>query len=264
MHATQYSLMMDPAQPFTPAYRDNVASTILRWASTDDRVIPAAIVGSMATGPGDRWSDLDLSFAVDIHIPVVQVLEDWSLKLATQFSAIKLFDLTVGQSIYRVFLLPSCLQLDLSFSPADQFGAIGPQFKLLFGTAVEKPQIPLPPAEDLLGYAIHHLLRARICIERGRVLQAEYWVNSARNYTLNFACLQHGFSAFHGRGFDQLPSNVRDQIPATFVHSLDRESLFAALSATVALLVDQSSTRAGFLDTVEPQLRLLASSWSIA
>jgi hypothetical protein len=50
-------------------------------------------------------------------------------------------------------------------------------------------------AEDLFGYAVHHLLRARFCIERGRLLQAEYWVSSARDYALNLACLMRGISA---------------------------------------------------------------------
>ncbi len=254
--------MDSAAQPFSPAYRDSVSSTVLEWASADNRIVAAAIVGSMATGPGDRWSDLDLSFAVASHVPIGDVLESWTAKLTAEFSASKLFDLPAGQSIYRVFLLPGCLQLDLSFSPADHFGAIGPQFRLLFGTAVEKPHIPAPRAADLFGYAVHHLVRARFCIERGRVLEAEYWVSSARDYALHLACLQRGLSASHGRGFDHLPSNVRDQIAATLVRSLDRDSLFSALSATVALLLDQSSAIPGFLDKVGPQLRLLTASWS--
>jgi hypothetical protein len=198
--------MDSAAQPFSSAYRDNVSSTVLEWASVDNRIVAGAIVGSMATGSGDRWSDLDLSFAVANHVPIGDVLEGWTAKLTTEFSAVKLFDLPVGQSIYRVFLLPGCLQFDLSFSPADTFGAIGPQFKLLFGTAVEKPHFPKPQAADLFGYAVHHLLRARFCIERGRVLQAEYWVSSARDYALHLACLQRGLSASHWpRFFNSIP-----------------------------------------------------------
>ena len=256
-------VLMDSSQPFSPEYRDTVASTVLKWASEDNRVVAGAIVGSMATGPGDRWSDLDLSFGIDNSVSVAGVLEDFTGQLNIEFSAAKLFDLPVGQSIYRVFLLPGCLQLDLSFSPADHFGAIGSHFKLLFGATVERPQIPLPRAENLFGYAVHHLLRARICIERGRLLQAEYWVSSARDYTLHLACLHCGLSTFHGRGFDQLPFNIRDQIPRTLVHAFDRDSLLSALCSTITLLLDQSSLLLGMevLHIVEPQLRMLASSW---
>jgi hypothetical protein len=253
---------MNSEQPFSPSYRDLVSSQVIEWASADQRIVAGAIVGSMAVGPGDRWSDLDLTFAVAEGGSVSQVLKDWSARLVTQFSANKLFDLPVGQSIYRVFLLPGCLQLDLSFSPTREFGAIGPNFKLLFGEAVQRPHYPPPQAENLFGYAVHHLIRARFCIERGRMLQAEYWVSAARDYALNLACLQHGLSAAYGRGFDQLPPDIRDEVSAALVCSLDAESLLSALSATVAILLRQSSSVCELAAAVEPQLRILRATWS--
>jgi len=252
---------MADTEPFLPAYRDQVSSRILEWASADKRIVAAAVVGSMAVGPGDRWSDLDLSFAVGNDCSVADVLQEWTSRLTLEVSACKLFDLPAGRSIYRVFLLPGCLQLDLSFTPAQDFGAIGPQFKLLFGSAVEKPHIPTPRAEDLFGYAVHHLLRARFCIERGRSLQAEYWVSSARDYALNLACLERGLPAAYGRGYDQLPAEVRAQARAALVCSLNRSSLLASLSATVAILLNEGSAVSEFLARVEPQLRILSATW---
>jgi hypothetical protein len=231
---------MSSAHPFSPAYRDKISAQILEWASADNRIVAAAVVGSMANGPGDRWSDLDLSFAVGEGFSVGTVLEDWTSTLATKFSAIKLFDLPVSLSTYRVLLLPGCLQVDISFTPASDFGAIGPSFKLLFGEAVEKRHLPPPRAEDLVGYAVHHLVRARFCIERGRLLQAEYWVSSARDYALNLACLVRGISASQGRGFDQLPLELQGQVPSALVGSIDRGSLLTALSATIDILLAQS------------------------
>lgn len=253
---------MNSAQPFSPAYRDGVSAQVIEWATADQRIICGAVVGSMALDPGDRWSDIDLTFGVAHGSSVSEVLEDFTKKLATVFSANKLFDLALNQSIYRVFLLPGCLQFDLSFTPANDFGAIGPHFKLLFGEAVQKPFHPLPQAEDLFGYAVHHLLRARFCIERGRLLQAEYWVSSARHYTLSLACLQRGLSPSYGRGFDQLPADIRDQVSSTLVGSLDSDSLRTALSATVSMLLTQSSRIPDIAAPVEPQLRMLTASWA--
>jgi hypothetical protein len=253
---------MSSAHPFSLAYRDRVFSRVLEWASADNRIVAGAVVGSMATGAGDRWSDLDLSFAVGQGSPVADVLENWTGKLVAEFSASRLFDLPTGLSIYRVFLLPGCLQFDLSFTPAHDFGAIGPHFKLLFGEAVEKPHFLPPQTEDLFGYAVHHLLRARFCIERDRLLQAEYWVSAARDYALNLACLQRGISASHGRGFDQLPPELRDQVSSALVRSLDRDALCAALSTTVDILLAQSSGVSGLAAKVEPQLRTLTASWA--
>jgi hypothetical protein len=254
---------MSSAHPFSPAYRDRVSARVIEWASTDHRIVAGAVVGSMAIGPGDRWSDLDLSFAVGKGFSVGPVLEDWTAKLLAEFSANKLFDLPAGQSIYRVLLLPGCLQFDLSLTPAPDFGAIGPNFKLLFGEAVEKPHFLPPRAEDLFGYAVHHLSRARFCIERGRMLQAEYWVSSARDYALNLACLVRGIAAAHGRGFDQLPLDVQQQVAIALVRSIDRESLLTALSRTVDILLAQSPFVPELASRLEPQLHTVAASWAI-
>ena len=159
--------------------------------------------------------------------------------------------------------MPGCLQFDLSFTPAPDFGAIGPHFKLLFGEAVEKPHFLPPRTEDLFGYAVHHLVRARFCIERGRLLQAEYWVSSARDYALNLACLVRGISASHGRGFDQLPSDLQGQVAAGLVRSIDRDSLLIALSVTIDILLAQSAGFPDLASNLEPQLRTLAASWAI-
>src|ERR1700716_2259319 len=113
--------------------RDRVHQRALEWAESDARVVAGAVVGSLAQRAGDQWSDLDLMFAVEDGVPVGEVLDQWSDRLAEEFDAVRLFDLPVGGAIYRVFLLAGCLQFDLSFSPAAQFGAIGPNFRLLFG-----------------------------------------------------------------------------------------------------------------------------------
>src|SRR5207245_6637289 len=109
-----------------------------------------------------------LTFAVKEGAPVQVVLDDWSERLAKEFDAVQLLDLPSACAIYRVFLLRGCLQFDLSFSPATQFGAIGPNFRLLFGTATEKLFIEPPSARELCGYAVHHAVRARVCTERSR------------------------------------------------------------------------------------------------
>src|SRR5438128_2421843 len=146
---------------FSICYRDRVRDRVLQLAASDARVVAGAVVGSLALGEGDRWSDLDLTFAVADGISIFEVLEDWTRTLCEEFDAAQLFDLPSGASIYRVFLLPGCLQFDLSFTPASEFGATSARFKLLFGSAVSKPYMQPPSARELFGYAVHHALRAR-------------------------------------------------------------------------------------------------------
>lgn len=147
--------------------RVRVRDRVLELAASDERVVAGAVVGSLAHDDGDRWSDLDLTFGVADDLPVMDVLIDWTRNLVDEFDAVHLFDLPSGATIYRVSLLPGCLQFDLSFTPASAFGAGGPKFRLLFGKAAEKPYARPPSAHELFGYAVHHALRARFCIERG-------------------------------------------------------------------------------------------------
>ena len=135
---------------YTIQDRDHVQKYVLHLADADPRVVAGAVVGSLALSEGDRWSDLDLTFAVADEFSMFEVLEDWTQDIVQEFSAAQLFDLPSGPSIYRVFLLPGCMQFDLSFTPASQFGAAGPKFRLLFGEAVKRP-FPKPPEAPVLS-----------------------------------------------------------------------------------------------------------------
>jgi len=246
---------------FSISDRDRIRERVLQMAESDARVVAGAVVGSLALSDGDRWSDLDLTFAVADDASVGDVLEDWSRSLTAEFEATHLFDLSAGPSIYRVFLLPGCLQFDLSFTPASKFGATGPKFKLLFGSAVEKPFPKTQSTDELFGYAVHHALRARFCIERGRYWQAEYWISGARDCALALACKRLGLPASNGRGFDDLPEDVKNVFSKTLVTALEREELLRVLGAVIEGLLSEKGEAEEMAAKVEPQLRELTSDW---
>ena len=246
---------------FSVQDRNRIREYVLQLAESDPRVVAGAMVGSLALGGGDRWSDLDLTFAVVDDVSLFDVLEDWTRKLIDEFDAVHLFDLPSGPSIYRVFLMPGCLQFDLSFTPASRFGATGPKFRLLFGRAVERPYASPPDAQELLGYAVHHLLRARFCIERGNYWQAEYWISSTRDNALSLACRRRGLPASHGKGFDDLPAEVREDFKSALVTALEPDELMRALRATIEGLLREAEEVRDFAQKVEPQLRELTVAW---
>ena len=246
---------------FTVKDRIRIRDRVLELAASDARGVAGAVVGSLALSAGDDWSDLDLTFAVADNIPVLDVLEDWTRSLVEEFDAIHLFDLPSGASIYRVFLLPGCLQFDLSFTPDSKFGATGPKFKLLFGSSVEKPYAQPPSAQELFGYAVHHALRARFCIERDRYWQAEYWISGVRDYALSLACRRRGLPASHGRGFDELPVDVCDFFKGALVTSLERDVLLRALGIAIEGLLRESDEAQELAAKVEPQLHQLTVAW---
>jgi hypothetical protein len=242
---------------FTVEERDRVRDRVLELASADPRVVAGAAVGALAEGGGDRWSDLDLTFGVAEGVGVGEVLADWSAELARELDAVYLFDLPRDSSIYRVFLLPGCLQLDLSFTPAPEFGARGPKFRLLFGSAVDSAHFPQPSPRDLFGLGVHHAVRAWFCIERGRLWQAEYWISELRDYALSLACLSRGLAPVEGRGLDQLPPEVLVSFDEALVRSVERDELLRALGRAVDGLLRESAEAADLAAKVEAQLREL-------
>jgi len=246
---------------FSAKDRDLVRDRVLQLAASDSRVVAGAVVGSLAHDEGDRWSDLDLTFAVADSLPILNVLDDWTRNIVDEFAAAHLFDLPSGTSIYRVFLLPACLQFDLSFTPASDFGATGPKFKLLFGHAVEKAYPQSPSAQDLFGYAVHHAMRARFCIERARYWHAEYWISGVRDYALGLACRRRDLPAHYGRGYDDLPRGVRDAFLGALVTSLEPNELLRALGVAIDGLLSEVEEVRELAAKVEPQLRQLAVAW---
>jgi hypothetical protein len=242
--------------------RDRIRDHVLQFARSDARIVAGAVVGSLALSDGDRWSDLDLTFAVADEFSIFDVLEDWTRKLAEAFDAVHLFDLPSGPSIYRVFLLPGCLQFDLSFTPASKFGAAGPKFRLIFGSAVERHYTQPPSAKELFGYAVHHALRARFCIERDRFWHAEYWISGTRDYALSLVCRRRGLAAVYGRGFDDLPPDVKNAFVGGLVTSLDRDELLRALRCVIDGLLSETEEVQELAEKVEPQLRELTIAWS--
>ena len=237
--------------------RERVRDHVLRMAEADPRVVAAAVVGGLADGPGDRWSDLDLTFGVDDAASVDDVLEEWTRDVAAELGGIHLFDVLAGAAIYRVFLLPGCLQFDLSFAPASAWGARGPRFRLLFGSAVELPQGSPASADELFGLGVHHALRARFSIERGRWWQAEHWISGVREQGFLLACRRRGLEG--GRNFDDLPKETLEAFESSLVRALEPEELDRALRNAISVLQRESEDAAELASAVEPQLQALAS-----
>jgi hypothetical protein len=244
---------------FTVEERRRVREALLAKARTDQRVAAGAEVGSTAVGGGDRWSDLDLTFGVADGTDINELLADWSSELGERFGATHLFDLPFQSSIYRVFLLPGNLQVDLSFTPRTDFGATGPNFTLLFGNPVTKTFLEPAAAAQIFGLGAHHAVRARICIERGRVWQAEYWISGVRDQALALECRLRGLEPANGRGFDKLPADVLEPFEEALVRSLERDELMRALKRAVEGLLAAAAEDHEIAPRIHGQLRALTT-----
>jgi hypothetical protein len=241
---------------FTVEQRDALREHVLRLAEEDERVVAGAAVGSLAVDGGDRFSDLDLTFGIADHVPTAEVLDDWTRRIIGERDAVHLADVERGPAIYRVFLLPDALQLDLSMTPAAQFRPAGPRFRLLFGETAPGESAATPSiAHDVFGWGVIYALHARACIERGRVWQAEHYVGAVRDHALSLACLREGLPAVQARGYDDLSADTLARFEAAHVTAVKPGALRVALVASVlALLREGAEARLPHADAVAQRL----------
>ena len=224
---------------FTPEERESLRSELLERAAKDQRISGAAITGSAAASREDRWSDIDLAFGVRDVGELPNALSDWTAHMYDRYQALDHLDVTAGAWIYRVFLLPNTLQVDLAFVPAAEFRALAPTFRLMFGKAKEPQHVEPPPAATVIGFAWLYALHARSCIARGKVWQAEYMISGIRDNALALACIRHGLPAVHGRGVDLLPKEVVAQFEGALVRQLDTAELSRAFRVAMDGLLSE-------------------------
>jgi predicted nucleotidyltransferase len=214
---------------FTVAERETIRGRLLDLARSDERVVSAAITGSRAAGTEDALSDIDLSFGIAEGVALHRVMSDWAALIEHEFDAVHHWDLPFGPTIFRIFLLPNGLQVDVAFTPAAEFGAYGPNFRTVFGDHVDR-EPPAPPASDQsVGFAWIYVLHARRCIERDKLWQAENMISAARDQVLAMACVRLGLPHTYGRGFDRLPDEVKASLEHALVRSLEPDELRRAL-----------------------------------
>lgn len=149
-----------------------------------------------------------------------------------QHQAVHHLDVWWKTTLYRVFLLASTLQIDLSFWSADQFVAAGPRFRLLFGDPPAHLDPVEQPLDAIIGEAWLHLLHAHSAIARDRPWQASYMLGGARDRVLALACRRHGTPPHHARGVDDLPDALLHDLSAMVPTAFDEPALRDALAAT--------------------------------
>lgn len=243
---------------FTPEERDNLRAALIARARADARITGAAMTGSASVGRQDRWSDIDLAFAVADGIPLAEPLADWTAHMEQAHGVVHYLDVVSGPAIYRVFLLPSTLQVDLAFFPAAAFVARGDTFRLLFGVhAGRAPAVP-PGVAELAGMGWLYALHARACIRRGHWWRAEYMISAIRDTALSLSCLRCGLPWAQARGVDALPPEVAAPLAGALVRGLNAEELHRAFRvAGQALLTEVRAADPDLHDRIAATVREL-------
>ena len=148
-------------------------------------------------------------------------------------------DVVAGEWLYRVFLLPGTLQVDLAFAPEMAFRPLAPTFKLAFGKANPAEPGSHTNAGELIGLAWLYALHARTCIARGKLWQAEYMVSCTRDQALALACVRHGQPAVLAKGIDSLPRAVTARFETGLVERLEVSELARAFKVVIQGLLTE-------------------------
>jgi hypothetical protein len=183
------------------------------------------------------------------------VVADWTDLMYAEHGAVHHVDEWGDGTRYRVFLMASTLQVDIAFWPWAAFGATGPAFRLLHGTANDRPPRTGRDADELIGMAWLYGLHVRSSLARGRVWQAEHMVSAMRDHVLALACRRRGLPAVHARGADDLPADVLESVTGGLVGRLDDEELRHAFAVvTEALLTEARDVDPALAERVAPVL----------
>lgn len=228
---------------FTPAERAQVRAELIAAARADDDIVGAAMVGSAATGKEDAWSDIDLALQVRHEADPADVAHRWTVQCYDRHRAAHHVDILADGVLYRVFLLATSSQLDLSFWPENQFRATEPSFALVFGTPGPSTRPSAPEASREIGMAWLYALHSRSAIARGRAWQATMMLDHLRDQLLVLACLRHRLDPHHGRQADALPASVLAVVRRARAACLEGKELARSHNALVRALADEIASQ---------------------
>lgn len=227
---------------FTPESRAELRDALVETARRDPSIAAAALVGSGATGREDEWSDIDLALCLSPGMDPRSAADAWTVAMYEQYGAVHHLDVWATDALYRVFLLGSSLQVDLSFWPNGDFRATESSFRLLFGETGEPTTPPTPQPEQLAGMGWLYGLHARSAIARGRHWQAVLMLDGVRDQIIALACLRHGLNPYQGRGVDDLPSDLISAVLAPIrAREAEPSELRRSLATSTTTLLDEIS-----------------------
>lgn len=223
---------------FTPDERERLRGELVTAARTDPNLCGAAHTGSAASSRLDRWSDIDLALCLKSDASHERVVAEWTARLYDH-GAVAHVDVMRGPTLFRVFLLKNTLQVDIAFWRVEDFAAIGPNFRLIFGEARPARTAPQPTPSALIGMSRLYALHVRSSLARGRLLQVEYMLAGMRNHVGELMCIRHGVVAQQGRGLDDLPPDSREIFARCLPWSLEPSELKRAFQSTMQALLEE-------------------------
>ena len=225
---------------FESGDRERIRSELIEAASADPDIVGAALVGSAARGAEDRWSDIDLVLQLADDAGEPRVVERWTRLIRDRYGVADTLDVFAAQGVrYRVFLLPTSLQIDLSFWPRDLFRETEPGFALQFGTPAEPTRPAAPDPRRMIGMGWLSALHARSALARGKAWQAAGMLDHLREEVMALQCVRAGLDPWHGRDVDRLDAESLRLLEGARAASLRPDELERSRRAMLPLFHDE-------------------------
>ncbi len=171
------------------------------------------------------------------------VANGWTAHVGETEQVVDHLDIRASGALYRVLLLASSLQVDLSFWPHDQPLAGGTPVAVLFG---EVPVSPIKPAAGLdesvsavrMGWL--YGLHVRSALGRGRWWQALWMLESIREVLVGLYCRRLDLPSSEGRGVDRLPADLLDGLARGHSSGVEPHQLSTSFEVLVGLLLEEA------------------------
>lgn len=245
---------------FDPGERGRIRDELVADAQADPDIVGAALVGSAARAAEDRWSDIDLVLQLAPGADEAVVVDRWTRSIGDRWGIADTLDVFAADEVrYRVFLLDSSLQVDVSFWPHDLFRATEKGFRVLFGTPGTPTHPAAPDARNLIGMAWLFALHARSAVARGRAWQAAMMLDDLRNQLIALSCVRAGLNPWHGRDADRLDAASLAPLEAARASSLGIDELRRSKDALLALFHDEVERHdAGLASRLAPALAAMS------
>ena len=224
---------------FSEGERSGLRDQLVTAARADEQIDAAAVVGSGARDREDEWSDIDLALRLAADFSPEDVAGKWTARMYGAHGAVAHVDIWSGPTLFRVFLLASSLQVDLSFWPSDVFAASGGSFRLLFGHANEPAPSPVrvPDTPDRNGLAVRPSCSIKY---RPRPSAASVVHDQRHSRSGRRACMSATQPASRsGPRSRDLPDDVKQIIADTVARGLGQTELHRSFAViTSALLIE--------------------------
>ncbi|MDX6510725.1 MAG: hypothetical protein QOE36_229 [Gaiellaceae bacterium] len=210
--------------PYTEEERATIAAELVELLRGDEDVAAVELIGSLATGTADAFSDVDIAVRVERVDAIATVADRWTARVHERLAVVAHFAVEFPPDQVRGFLLENLLEIDLGFSS-------------------EARATEIPPSEPRFdfhtGVGWHDVVHAAAALARGRRWRAHMYIAGIRDRTLTMAAERHGLIADEFKGIDDLPAEELGPLEATLAASLEPAELRRVLLVVTRAFIDE-------------------------